>query len=34
MIVERYADLFTGVGELEGEVRLEVDPTAYNILLI
>jgi len=27
MIVDRYADLFTGVGELEGEVRLEVDPT-------
>jgi len=31
VIVERYADLFTGVGRLEGEVHLDIDPTAKPV---
>ena len=31
IILEHYADLFTGVGRLEGEVHLEVDPTAKPV---
>lgn len=30
-IVRQYADLFTGVGRLEGEVHLEVDPSARPV---
>lgn len=32
-IIERYADLFTGVGLLDGEVHLEIDPTVPPVQL-
>jgi len=31
VIVERYAELFTGVGRLEGDVHLDIDPTAKPV---
>lgn len=32
-ILERYADLFSGIGVLEGEVHLEIDPTVPPVQL-